>query len=166
MGNCINRNKKQTLIRRQTQTPAPTKTPTQTIQQMTINAIHFVVPITEGWCISVYDGDTITIATELNMNGITTLYKFNVRIRGIDCPEIRTKNEIEKQYAIKAKEFVNKLCYGKLIQLENVDYDKYGRILADVYIDGILVAQQLLDRKLAVKYDGKKKQIVDWHSIN
>lgn len=153
MGNCIKRNRNVIKAFKQE----------QTIEEMTTNAVHFVVPISEGWCISVYDGDTITIATNLNINGTTTLYKFNVRIRGIDCPEMRSKNNVEKQYAIKAKELVQNLCYGKCVKLANVSYDKYGRILADVYCDDILIAQRLLNSKLAVEYNGKQKTFVNWN---
>jgi endonuclease YncB( thermonuclease family) len=54
-----------------------------------------------GQVIKVYDGDTITIATPL-FNGdevphIET-YRFNIRLRGINTPELRTKNNQERKW--------------------------------------------------------------------
>jgi endonuclease YncB( thermonuclease family) len=44
------------------------------------------------------------------------------------------------------------------IRLENVTIEKYGRLLADVYYDGIHVNQWMIDNKFAVIYDGGKKE--------
>lgn len=156
MGNCL---KSQNISN---QVEAPVMTPVMSIQEMSQNAVDFVVPINSGHCISVYDGDTITITSNLNINGNNILYKFKIRIRGIDCPEIRTSNTIEKKQALIAKDAVYKLCYGKLVVLKNVGSDKYGRVLADVFVDNINVGQHLLDNMLAVKYDGKTKKKVEY----
>ena len=51
----------------------------------------FVYPIRYGKVIKVYDGDTITIAARLpNTDG--PIYRFSVRLNGIDTPEIRGKS--------------------------------------------------------------------------
>jgi endonuclease YncB( thermonuclease family) len=64
-----------------------------------------ICPIKYGQVIKVYDGDTITIATPL-FNGdevphIET-YRFNIRLRGINTPELRTKNN-QKEMAIESR---------------------------------------------------------------
>ena len=41
----------------------------------------------------------------------------------------------------------------------NISEDKYGRILADVYINDINIADVLLERRLVVPYDGGKKKL-------
>jgi len=156
MGNCL---KSQNISN---QVEAPVMTPVMSIQEMSQNAVDFVAPINSGHCISVYDGDTITITSNLNINGNNILYKFKIRIRGIDYPEIRTSNTNEKKQALIAKDAVHKLCYGKLVVLKNVGSDKYGRVLADVFVDNINVGQHLLDNMLAVKYDGKTKKKVEY----
>ena len=45
----------------------------------------------------------------------------------------------------------------KIITLKNVQTEKYGRILADVYVDGLHVNKYMLDNHLAVAYDGGTK---------
>ena len=58
--------------------------------------IPFVVPVKEGKVIKVYDGDTITVQFKLPYKS-SPLYKISVRLNGIDCPELKTKNDVEKQ---------------------------------------------------------------------
>ena len=51
----------------------------------------------------------------------------------------------------------------KVVTLENVSYDKYGRVLADVFVASVNVADKLLAHNLAVPYDGGTKQTPnDW----
>ncbi len=119
-------------------------------------AIKFIPPITNGYVVKVYDGDTITIVSKLPFNE-SPLYKWSVRLYGIDCPEIKGKNEEEKEIAQIAKKEVEKLCLNKNIKLENVNLDKYGRILANVLIDDINISNFLINKKLAVSYDGGTK---------
>lgn len=126
------------------------------------DTIVFKPDITHGRVIKVYDGDTITIATKLPYNN-SPFFRFSVRLRGIDCPEIRTKNENEKKCAKLAKQLLVDDIYHKIVTLENVDYDKYGRILADVLLDGQNITDILITKRLAVKYDGGTKHTPeDW----
>jgi len=122
------------------------------------DTIPFVPPITGGKVVKVYDGDTITIASKLPFSE-SPLYRFSVRINGIDCPEMRTKNTDEKTCAKMAKQKIIDLCYGKIVKLQNVQLEKYGRILADVYIEDISLGETLCDCNLAVKYDGGTKNV-------
>lgn len=118
--------------------------------------IPFIPPVTCGKVVKVYDGDTITIASKMPWDN-SPYYRFSVRINGIDCPEIKGKTESEKQCAILAREYVDSLVMSKIVHLENVKTEKYGRILADVFIEGVNIGQSLLEKKLAVVYDGGKK---------
>ena len=132
----------------------------------------FIPPITQGYVIKVYDGDTITIATKLPYVE-SPLYRFSVRLNGIDCPEIKGKNALEKQVAHYAKMYVSDKVLHKTIYLDNVKTEKYGRVLADVYINPILQAarqeqrqneslsQMLLRNGLAIEYDGGTKNVPD-----
>jgi micrococcal nuclease len=117
----------------------------------------FIPPITHGKIIKVYDGDTITIAAMLPYED-SILYRFSVRINGIDCPEIRTKNTDEKICALMAKKLIMEKAMDKIVSLENVQTEKYGRILADVICDGESLGDILLNARLAIKYDGGKKK--------
>lgn len=127
------------------------------------NCINFIPPIQYGKVIKVYDGDTITIGTILPYS--ETLYRFSVRIRNIDCPEIRSKDEKEKLCASCAKQFLAGLILNTIVELKNVGYDKYGRILADIYLDNNNIGDIMINEKVAVQYDGGKKQIVDWYKL-
>lgn len=121
------------------------------------DTIPFTFPINYGKVIKVYDGDTITIAAKLpNTNG--PVYRFSVRLDGIDTPEIKGKSVAERELAKQARDVLHELIYGKVIELRNVTNEKYGRILADVYIGDTNVNQWLVSENFAVLYDGGKKQ--------
>jgi endonuclease YncB( thermonuclease family) len=124
------------------------------------NTIQFIPPISEGLVIKVYDGDTITIASKLPYADSPT-YRFSVRLNGIDCPEIKSKNENEKLCAKIAKNYVEELLLHKNIVLKNVTTEKYGRLLADVYLNDLCINNELLSKKLAVSYDGGTKKSPD-----
>ena len=71
----------------------------------------------------------------------------SVRIRGIDTPELNDKRPEMKQLAVEAREYVSKrLASAHKIELKNIGRDKYFRILADVYIDGSKLSEELLSK--------------------
>lgn len=119
---------------------------------------EFTFPIKGGRVIKVYDADTITIAAKLPY-AASPLYRLSVRLNGIDTPEMKGKDisEEEKSAAKAAREFVYNLVFNKYVRLENVETEKYGRILADVYIGDIHLNDLLLKERYAVKYDGGTK---------
>lgn len=122
------------------------------------DTIEFTFPIPGGRVIKVYDADTITIASKLPYDA-SPMYRFSVRLNGIDAPEIKGKgisNE-EKEAAKVARDFVSNLVFNKFIRLQNIKNEKYGRILADVYVDDICVNEILIKERYAVKYDGGTK---------
>jgi endonuclease YncB( thermonuclease family) len=107
-----------------------------------------------------YDGDTITF----NIKDVHPLIGENisVRVRGIDTPEIRGKCYNEKGMAYEGRYIIENLCRkGKKIILKNVSRGKYFRIVADIYVDDVSVADVLLKAGLAVPYDGGTKTM-DW----
>jgi endonuclease YncB( thermonuclease family) len=127
------------------------------------NTVPFVPPVTSGNVIKVYDGDTITVASKLPMLK-SPLYRFPVRLTGIDSPEIKGKSEAEITLAKQSRDALSELILGKNVQLANVSTEKYGRLLADVYIDGIHVNQWMLDNKYAIPYDGgTKSRPTEWN---
>ena len=120
------------------------------------DTVHFTVPVTCGQVIKVYDGDTITIAARLPMVN-SPLHRFSVRLNGIDAPEIKGKDEDEKIAAQEAKQFLSNLILHKKVKLLNRDTEKYGRILADVYIGDTLVNALLFKERYVVEYGGGTK---------
>ena len=126
------------------------------------DTIPFIPPLTCGKVIKVYDGETLTIASKLPYEGCP-VYRFSVRINCIDCPEMRTKNQNEKTCAKMAKAKVYDAVFGKIVTLQNVKLEKYGRVLADVYIGDVSLGDMLCQYNLAVKYDGGTKHVpIDW----
>jgi endonuclease YncB( thermonuclease family) len=120
------------------------------------DAIQFIPPVNKGLVIKVYDGDTITIASKLPYSE-SCIYRFSVRLNGIDCPEIKGKTESEKQCAQIAKKELSNLILNKIISLKNVQNEKYGRILADVYLDDLHLNNFMIEKRLAVTYNGGTK---------
>jgi endonuclease YncB( thermonuclease family) len=132
------------------------------ISQLVNNSIPFVPQLTEGIVVKVYDGDTITIVSKLPYDS-SPLYKFSVRINNIDCPEIKGSKDDEKQCAKIAKQRVSDLILNRKIELCNIGTEKYGRVLADVVIDGQDIGTMLVNERLAFRYNGgTKKRPVSW----
>jgi len=126
------------------------------------DTVEFTFPIKGGRVIKCYDADTITIASKLPYDA-SPLYRLSVRLNGIDAPEIKGKSAEEKEVAKEARDFVSNLVLNKNVRLENIESEKYGRILADVYIGDVCLNEILLRERYAVKYDGGSKQIpVSW----
>ena len=91
---------------------------------------EFVPPIKSGRVIKVYDGDTITIASKIPKLKNSQIYKFHVRLNGIDTPEIKTHDEDEKNIAIKARDALSDKILNKDVILKNVKIEKYGSNLS------------------------------------
>jgi len=118
----------------------------------------FVPNIKYARVISCYDGDTITIGVK-NYSG---QYKFPLRLHGIDTPEIRGGGDIEKAAAIIVKNKLTEKILDKIIEIRDLGYDKYGRLLGHIYFKGEHINKWLIDDKYAVEYHGGTKQKTDW----
>ena len=114
----------------------------------------FVLPVRLGKVVKVYDGDTFTLA--FVFNGI--LHRTQVRMLGIDTPEIRGSSEVEKTRAKAARSELQRLILDKMVELSNTKMEaKWGRLLADVWVDGVHVNAHMLREGFAVPYDGTTK---------
>lgn len=130
----------------------------------------FIPPVTSGTVIKVYDGDTITIASTLPFRDKRkTVYRFSIRLRDIDSPELRTSCAEEKEVAQLAQKTLANLCLGQRVILQDVDTEKYGRILANVILrqGNINLSQYMLQQRLAVSYAGATKvSPVSWKNFH
>ena len=106
--------------------------------------------------VKVYDGDTITVAAKLPFID-SPIYRFSVRLNGIDSPEIKGTTKKERELAIQSRDALYNMIFGKIIELKNNGMEKYGRLLADVYYNDMHVNKWMVDNNYAVKYDGGKK---------
>lgn len=105
--------------------------------------------------LDVYDGDTVTAAFETLGAGI---YTHKIRMLGIDTPEIRTKSVQEKKAGVKAKEYLQDLILDKIVMLHIKSSDKYGRILATIFVDKLDVNEHMVTAGHARVYDGGKRE--------
>jgi micrococcal nuclease len=108
-------------------------------------------------CVSVYDGDTIHVV--FKMPNHNECYKWVIRVNGVDTPELRTRNKYEKQLGYKARDFLSNLILDKIIILECLDFDKYGRLLGEIYSEcnEKSISNQMIEQGHAKAYDGGTK---------
>jgi endonuclease YncB( thermonuclease family) len=118
-------------------------------------------------CIKVYDGDTITIAfkpfkdddEKLNTSMTNRIYKYSVRLSGIDTPEIRTTNTDEKIKAIAIRDKLRDKILNKLIYIECGKFDKYGRLLGYIFDENNKnINNWLINCGYAYEYNGGTKE--------
>lgn len=118
----------------------------------------------------VVDGDTIDVDIDLGFG--VWLHRERVRVAGIDTPESRTRDLVEKQFGLAAKSRVKDLCpVGSMRILVCSRYDskgKFGRILGDfMTANGKLLSDRLVSEGHAVAYfGGSKEEIQLKHEAN
>lgn len=83
-----------------------------------------------GYCISVYDGDTVTV----NIHSKFGNHQWKVRLTGFDAPELRTKDEEEKKHGKACRDMMIDLISGKFCIVKCGLFEKYGRLLGNIYI--------------------------------
>ena len=114
----------------------------------------------------VVDGDTVDIDIDLGF-GIW-LNDERVRIIGIDTPESRTSDPIEKKFGLAAKERVQHLLGEDATLISKVKGDgneemrgKFGRVLGDFRTSqGDLLTSKLMKEGHAVAYSGGNKEVI------
>lgn len=104
---------------------------------------------------SVYDGDTFKVYLACRYRLFCKAMP--VRVRGVDCPEMRGGTAETKALARKAKKFTKDFLTGGKILLKNCGRDKYFRLLCEVKVNGQSLAAALLAAGYAVPYDGGTK---------
>lgn len=108
----------------------------------------------------VVDGDTIDVDIDL---GFDISFSSRVRLAGIDTPESRTTDRMEKSLGIESKDYLKKAIDASktvVIKTEKMDSsEKYGRILGWVFLDEseISINQKMIDEGYAWGYMGETK---------
>jgi micrococcal nuclease len=113
--------------------------------------------------IKVVDGDTVDVDIDLGFG--VWLKNERVRIMGIDTPESRTRDPVEKLFGLAAKDRVKELLQSNVILKTFAAKDgedmkgKFGRILGDFYVsaDKKLLTEVMIDEGHAVPYHGQSK---------
>lgn len=111
----------------------------------------------EARVLSVLDGDTFVAEAHVWPGQFV---RVNVRIRGIDAPEMKSRCLAEQEAAVAARDLLSNLLGNETVAISNIGGAKYyGRVLADVVTErGEPVSQVLVDRGLARPYRGGKRQ--------
>ena len=110
--------------------------------------------------VQVVDGDTIRCVLDL---GFSILHKATIRLAGINCPETRTRNLVEKELGKKAKARLKELVKGQDIELHcEKEKGKFGRVIGTLWAkDSELVMRninrQMLSEGHAREYTGGKR---------
>ena len=118
--------------------------------------------------VKVVDGDTIDVDIDLGFG----VWMRNQRIRmyGIDTPESRTSDHVEKVYGMAAKDFLIKWTNSGDLTLKTFKdgKGKFGRILGEIwYGKEHNINQLLVDNYHAVRYHGQSKEdIAEEHLSN
>ena len=117
-------------------------------------------------CVKVVDGDTIDAEIDLGFDIKVTK---RIRLGGINAPESRTRNKVEKKLGLAAKERLKEMMEGaaNCFELESQEIGKFGRVIGRLLIDKIAgkdvitkvcVNDCLVKEGHAVEYDGGKRK--------
>ena len=107
----------------------------------------------------IVDGDTIDVTLDL---GFDISYRGRVRFHGINAPESRTRDAVEKEAGLAAKRYVEDwvgaLDQKVIIQTTLDDRGKFGRILGRILNeDGECLNDEMVSLGHAVPYHGGKR---------
>ena len=114
---------------------------------------------------NIYDGDTFSIIFDFKGE----IMKYRCRCLGYDTAEMKPKKsvpnrEYEKELAHKAKDRFTELLQKHetgLVKVECLDFDKYGRILVNVWncVDEQTINSIMISEGHGKAYDGGTKEV-------
>lgn len=131
--------------------------------------------------VDVYDGDTCSVVIHQDNCRLT---KFRVRCTGYDSPEMRppkalaNREDVIRKAMLARNYFVSKVTDCSLVvdklytkaEMQDIlrtntkivhilcgEWDKYGRLLADFYVDGCHINADMIAQNHGYPYDGGKK---------
>lgn len=116
--------------------------------------------------LKVVDGDTVDVDIDLGFG--MWMHKERVRMMGIDTPESRTSDKVEKQFGLASKNRLKELLPVGSSQVLKTEIDrngedakgKFGRILGDFLIEEKRATEILIEEGHAVPYHGQSKDDV------
>ena len=115
--------------------------------------------------VRVVDGDTIDAIIDL---GFDVQVKKRIRLAGINAPESRTRNKVEKKLGLAAKERLIEILDGaaNVCEIDSKEIGKYGRVIGKIYINKlagkdvltqVCINDMLVKEGHATEYDGGKR---------
>ncbi|NLJ26386.1 MAG: nuclease [Deltaproteobacteria bacterium] len=106
-----------------------------------------------GKVVGISDGDTITVMHDGKGE--------KIRLYGVDCPESH------QDFGSRAKQFTSGKVFGKTVDIEPVDTDRYGRTVGIVKSDGQAINRTLIDSGMAWVYDQycTRSECTEWRRL-
>ncbi len=120
----------------------------------------------DGTCVRVIDGDTVvlrlakTFMQDVDFGfyvkdtmALTKSAEVTFRLNGINTPEVTGPS---RAVGLAAKAALEGMIAGKALRVVSHKADKYGRWLADIYVQGetVSVNQRMVDGKFALPWGG------------
>ena len=121
--------------------------------------------------VKIVDGDTVDVDIDLGFG--VWLKDERVRIMGIDTPESRTRDKVEKKFGLASKAKLKSLLGKTGVLKTQVNKNgedmkgKFGRILGDFQVGAKMVTDILCEEGFAVPYfGGSKDDVQKMHQKN
>ena len=117
--------------------------------------------------LQIIDGDTLVVNIDLGFD--VWIHNEVIRLNGIDAPEVRTPDPVEKFFGTLAKnrvkEYLDNDGAAGAVTLVSKTFnkEKYGRVTADLRVQGQFrsLCATLLGEGYAVPYHGQSKESID-----
>lgn len=111
----------------------------------------------------VYDGDTITADVDLGFN--TWRRGEKLRLAGINAPEVRGE---EREAGLISRDALRSRVLGKQVIICTIKdkTGKFGRYLAEIYLDGENINEWMMLKGHAAPYDGgRRADVFSWDAF-
>jgi len=97
--------------------------------------------------VKIYDGDTVTL--DIKLGCFVTLENEKCRLMGIDTPEMRGDDKARGKLA---RDFLRNMILGQEVTVKTYldKTGKYGRLLVDIYHNGVFINEFLVTSGYAV----------------
>ena len=103
----------------------------------------------EAYVVGITDGDTITVLVNQHE-------QVKIRLYGIDCPEKK------QAFGTKARQFLADLLFNRTVSVQPIQRDRYGRLVAKVYVDNRDVGLTMIKYGYAWWYQQYAKKSTDY----
>ena len=80
-------------------------------------------------------------------------------MRGLVSPDLKSVSPITREEAKISRDALSELILTKIVTLDNIESDRYGNLVADVYYNGIYINEWMISNDYSEDYDsGSKKE--------
>ena len=80
-------------------------------------------------------------------------------MRGLVSPDLKSVSPLTREEAKISRDALSELILTKSVNLDNIESDRYGNLVADVYYNGIYINDWMISNDYSEDYDsGSKKE--------